>query len=611
MPLIRDEDIDEVRQRAEILDIISAQVQLKKAGRTYKGLCPFHHEKTPSFIVNQERQTFHCFGCGEGGNVITFVMKTENLDFPEAVKALADRIGYTLRYVDGPSIRKPEEGKQTRAYAANDVALDFFIGSLLKTQEGHRGLEYLTGRGFDKDIINRFKLGYAPDAWEGLAKHAAAKGFKNQELLEAGLVVRSEKSPDRVYDRFRGRVIFPIFDLTDKVIGFGGRVLGDGNPKYLNSPETPVFHKGRALYALNWAKEAIKQEKEAVIVEGYTDVIALMARGVGNVVATLGTALGADHLKLLSRYTNKVIFVFDADEAGRKAAERGLELMKDFYLGPEYRRFVELTESRHLDLFVATLPPGLDPADFAGKKGGEEFKKLLLESSPLVDFCIETVFTGADTKSVVGKMKTAAQAIEIIAVLPSPVAREEYLKSVADRLGLSYETLFEEYKKYAEKRAPVRGRATAAVPAKKDPARNVEREVLKLILQQPERLAKVLESVGPQHFTHADLRSVFEAIKDEYERNGTVDAGSLVDKLGEPGDKQAVTALTAEAITATDIDTFAKDLIKRIKEFEIARRINILKAELQRVDPALDTAAYDELFSRLLQLEAERRETLR
>ncbi|MFA5866448.1 MAG: DNA primase [Actinomycetota bacterium] len=609
MPLIRDEDIDEVRQRADIVDIISAQVQLKKAGRTFKGLCPFHDEKTPSFVVNPDRQTYHCFGCGEGGNVISFVMKTENLDFPEAVKTLADRVGYTLHFVEGTPGRKADEGKQARTYAANAAALAFFSGAL-KKPSGKKALGYLAGRGFGPSVIDRFKLGFAPDEWEAFAKFAAAKGFKTNELMDAGLVVRSEKNPDRAYDRFRGRVIFPILDLTDKIIGFGGRIIEEGTPKYLNSPETPVFHKSRALYALNWSKDSIKKEKEAIIVEGYTDVIALMDKGVENVVATLGTALGADHLKLLARYTHRVVFVFDADEAGRKAAERGLDLMREFYLGPEFRRFAELTESRHLDMFVAALPPGSDPAEFVTEKGAEEFKALIKSAKPLVDFCLNSVFVGADTKTVAGMQKTAARAMEIIAVLPSPVAREEYLKRVADFLGLSYESLFDEFKKYSRQKEPVRGQAPAATPAKRDPARNVEREVLKLTLQYPERSGQILENLSAEHFSHPDLRSVYELIKEEYAGQGGVDAGRLVGRLSDEGDRQTVTALSTEDIKTNDIERFSADIMMRIKEFEIARRINTLKAEMQKVDSALDAARHDELFSRLLKLEAERREIL-
>jgi DNA primase len=610
LPLIRDEDIDEVRQRADIIDIISPVVQLKKTGRTFKGLCPFHDEKTPSFVVNPDRQTYHCFGCGEGGNIISFVMKTENLDFPDAVKALADRIGYTLHYVEGTSGRKTDDGKQARTYAANAAALAFFASSLKKDQAGKKALEYLKSRGFELPVIDRFKLGYAPDEWEAFAKYASSKGFKPSELLDAGLVVKSDKKPDHVYDRFRGRVIFPIFDLTDKIIGFGGRIIGEGTPKYLNSPETPVFHKSRALYALNWSKDAIKEQKEAIIVEGYTDVIALMDNGVENVVATLGTALGAEHLKLLARYTHRVVFVFDADEAGRKAAERGLELMREFYIGPEFRRFAELTESRHLDMFVAALPPGSDPADFTKEKGGDEFKALIKNAKPLVDFCLNSAFIGADIKTVTGKQKTAARAMEIIAVLPSSVAREEYLKRVADYLGLSYESVFDEFKKYVSKKEPVRGQAPAATPARRDPARNVEREALKLMLQHPDRLGHILGNVSPEHFSHPDLRSVYELIKEEYAAKGSVDPGGLINKLTEESDRQTVTALSTEDIRTNDIERFSSDIIKRIKEFEVARRINILKAEMQKVDSAIDPAGHDELFSRLLKLEAERREIL-
>lgn len=609
MPLIKDEDIDEVRQRADILDVVSGQVNLKRAGRLYKGLCPFHDEKTPSFTVNPERQTYHCFGCGEGGNVISFVMKTENLDFPEAVQALAERVGFTLRYERGNKVGREPAGHQARVYAANDAALKFFQHTLLETEEGKRGRDYLSRRGYDEPIIARFQLGYAPDAWEALSEYAGNQGFQRGEMLEAGLAVKSEKNPNRSYDRFRGRVIFPIFDLQDKTIGFGGRVLDDSTPKYLNSPETPVFHKSRALYALNWAKDAIKQAEEAVIVEGYTDVISLMQAGVTNVVATLGTALGSDHLKLLSRFTHRVVLVFDADEAGQKAAARGLELMREFYLGPEYRKFDEFAQTRHLDLYVATLPAGQDPADFVAGQGGDAFKKLLAKAKPLVDFCLNTAFAAGDRKTASGRQKIASRAVEIIAILPSPVAREQYLKAVADHLQTSYEALFDEFSKYAARKEPARSKTATSAQPKNDPARNAETTTIKFILQSG-RGAELLAALQPEHFSQPDMRSVFQRLKTDYDRRGRLDPAALLETLEDDNEKRLVTAMTAEPATAGDEARLLDDLLRRIKELEIARRINIVKAEMQNVDPAAEPARHDELFGRLLELEAERREIL-
>lgn len=608
MPLIKDEDIEQVRERADIVDIISTQVNLRKTGRVYKGLCPFHQEKTPSFTVNAERQTYHCFGCGEGGNVISYIMKTENMDFPDAVKALADRIGYTLHYVEGTPAKKESDGRQARVFKANQTALEFFRGSLTKAEGGKIGLEYFSDRGFSAGIVDEFKLGFAPETWDAFLNYATKKGFKQSELLEAGLVVRSEKNPNRCYDRFRGRVIFPIFDLQDRVIGFGGRVLGEGTPKYLNSPETPVFHKSHALYALNWAKDAIKEAGEAVIVEGYTDVIGLMAAGVRNVVATLGTALGADHLKLLSRYTNRVVFVFDADEAGRKAASRGLELMREFYLGPEFRKFTEFTDSRHLDLFVSTLPQGMDPADFAAARGGDEFKALLKKAVPLVDFCLNSVFAAGDLSTIGGKQKTGALAMEVISILPSSVAREAYLKRLADRLGASYEALFDEFQKFIGRKSFAERPVQAAPTAGRDPARDVEREVLRFVLQVPDA-TDVLELVCSEHFSHPELLDLFNVLCADNKKHGAIDPARLAGSLTGPA-AQLLTALTSEQINAADMGRYKKDLLKRLKEFEVARRINTLKAQMQNVDPATDSAGHDELFGQLLELEAERRRIL-
>lgn len=602
---IRDEDIDEVRERADLVEVISAHVQLKKAGRLFKGLCPFHHEKTPSFMVDPDKQLYHCFGCGRGGNAYNFLMEIENLDFPEAVKTLARRIGYNLRFEKISVEKRALLGKQTRLYNLNYLARQFYQNFLLSSNEGKKAYQYLKGRGYTDEIIKTFLLGYAPEGWELFTSYALKKAYKKEELLEAGLVVASEKKEGEVYDRFRGRVIFPILDLQGRTIGFGGRVLKEEQPKYLNSPETPIYHKGRVLYALNWAKPHVASSEKAIIVEGYTDVISLHQSGFKNTVATLGTALTADHLRLLSRFTKKVILVFDADVAGLLAAERGLAFVPDFYLSREYNSILDLVEKRHLDIEVAVLPKGSDPADFVSKQEPAKFKDLLSKSLPMVDFSISAALAAHDISTIEGRKKAASMIIDIVAPLPSAVAQEEYLKRTADELKISYDTLFLEFRR---KRPTAPTKLTTERTARPDPAQRVEEEALKVMLQFPGISSTLLTELGSSHFTLAQHQSLFALLKDQFNKEGTVSSRDLLDKISDEEIRRLATRLAISSIVSEDKAKYGQEILIRIKEFELRRRISKLKEEMQKINPEKEPQKYDGLFEELLTLEAARRE---
>ncbi len=609
MALIREEDIDEVRDRVDIVDIISSYVQLKKAGRLFKGLCPFHNEKTPSFTVDPEKQLFHCFGCGEGGNIYTFVMKTERMDFPDAVRYLADRAGYTLRIEEKTRDRQADQSKLARLYDLNKRAMEYFEKTI-ETQQGEAARNYLKKRGYGEEVRKRFSLGLSPSGWDDLTKKARAQGTSEQDLIEAGISVRNESDRRRVYDRFRDRLMFPIFDAQERVIGFGGRVLTDETPKYLNTPETPIFHKGKTLYALNWAKKAITDTSEAIVVEGYTDVITLHEAGINNAVATLGTALTADHLRLLARFARRIVLVFDSDIAGEKAVERGAELAAEFFLGAEYKPLLEIVDKRHLDLFVASLPAGKDPADYVAENGPDDLKKLVEEAELLVDFTLKAVVRKEQLETISDKQAAAARAMDIIAVLPSEMARENYLKVVAEMLDISYRALFADFARIQRSKTGYRKASspTASSRVPVNPEERLELEVLRLCLKYPEKAAYFARELGSKHFTNDLNQRLFLVFSDAIEKNRTVDAAALIDTAEDEKLRSMVSFLATEDFEVDDIEKYSTELSKRMKEFELRRRINRLKGELNGINPEQDPTRYDQLFEQLLELEVQRRE---
>ena len=412
--------LDELVARSDIVDVVSDYVTLTPKGGSYWGLCPFHGEKTASFHVLPDRQLYHCFGCGKGGGVISFVMELENLPYVDAVRLLAKRAGmeFPERDMDESSRRK-----RAKLLALNKEAARFFH-SQLHSPIGREGLEYLRGRGLSKGIMTRFGLGFAPESWDSLIKAMAQKGFDKGALLDAGLAVSSQKGG--IYDRFRNRVMFPIIDLRGDVIGFGGRVLGDATPKYLNSPDSPVFNKSRNLFALNLAKTT--KQGRIVLTEGYMDTISLYQAGFDCAVASLGTALTADHAKLLSRFTKEVVICYDADTAGIQAANRAIPLL----------------EKTGLKVRVLRVTGAKDPDEFIRKFGPDAFSRLLDQSESHVEYNLRQIQSQYDLSDPVQKTEFARAAAEMLAALDSPVEREVYAGQVAELTGIGKPALLQE-----------------------------------------------------------------------------------------------------------------------------------------------------------------------
>ena len=412
------EIIDQVRQAADIIDIASQYTTLRRRGRKHVGLCPFHSEKDPSFTVDSEKQLFHCFGCGVGGDVFTLVMEKENLTFPEALNHLAERYHIPLPQKTklSPELQKLEE----KVYKVNETALAFFRRNLFQKGEGEAALVYLKKRNLDDDTIEALKVGYAPNSWNALLGYFQGRGAEPALLEKAGLVLPGQKKPE-YYDRFRGRVIFPIFGLTGKVVAFGGRTITDADPKYLNSPDTLVYSKGKILYGLNWTKEAVREAGELILVEGYTDFASLYQAGVRNVAASLGTALTTDQVYQAHRFAAKIIINYDGDRAGKAATSRGIPLCFEIGKQPE----------------VLVLPENLDPDGFIRKHGAKAYLQLKKSRSvPLIKFMIDLQIPNLASQSREEKISVAKRIIDIILINPDTISGSEYLRQLCEYLDL-------------------------------------------------------------------------------------------------------------------------------------------------------------------------------
>ncbi|MDQ7728765.1 DNA primase [Halomonas sp. SpR8] len=419
--------IDDLLGRVDVVEVVGERVQLKKAGRNYSGLCPFHQEKTPSFTVSADKQFYHCFGCGANGNALRFLMEYDKLPFPEAVEQLAGRLGIEVPR-EGADDPRAQQREKMRKEGVNllELAASFYR-ERLKMQEGQPAQRYLSGRGLSGDVIKTYGIGYAPAGWEALKQHLSERGIGEPVQVEYGLLIHREDT-GRTYDRFRDRVMFPIRDLRGRTIAFGGRVMGDDQPKYLNSPETPVFHKGRELYGLYEARQVSSKLEQLVMVEGYMDVVALAQYGIHNAVATLGTATTEDHLTRLFRLVSRVVFCFDGDRAGRQAASRALETALPQMIDGREARF----------LF---LPEGDDPDTLVRREGAQAFQDRVTCAMPLSEFLFEQAAQGRDLNTVEGRERFASQVLEALNKVPEGMLKSLLLESLAQRSGLAQEQL--------------------------------------------------------------------------------------------------------------------------------------------------------------------------
>jgi len=593
---IHDEDVAAVRDRSRIDEVVRDYVTLKPAGGgSLKGICPFHDEKSPSFHVTPSKGLWFCFGCNEGGDTVNFLQKVDHLSFTEAIEKLAGKLGMNLRYVaSGSSSAKPV-GNRTRLIEANRLAEKFYQAQL-DTKAAEIGREFLQSRGFDKAAATKFGVGYAPDEWGSLTEHLRANGFTDEELKTAGLAIDGQRG---IYDRFRGRLIWPIRDSSGDTIGFGARKLKDNDdgPKYLNTPETPLYKKSQVLYGIDLARKEIARRRQAVIVEGYTDVMAAHLSGVETAVATCGTAFGEDHVRILRRLLmdqeelrGEVIFTFDGDAAGQKAALKAFELD------------AQITSQT----FVAIEPTGLDPCDLRLQRGPEAVRELVARRIPLFEFAIKSNIAQYPIESPEGRVAATRSVAPLIAGIKDPALRPEYLRLTAGWIGVEPAAL-----KDAIGKKP-KAAAEAVLPSVDllDPVVRVEREALKLALQHPELLPDWFAALEQSSFATAQHQAVFLAIM---HASTSADLhAQVLSAAGEPELENLIRALLVEPIQTSEeqLERYAKAVYARVMELDATRQIADLKRTLQRLNPVDEQAKYDKMFAELVALEQHRR-TLR
>lgn len=593
MARINQDDIDALRDKADIVEVVSGYTSLKRSGgTTFKGLCPFHSEKTPSFTVDTARNLFHCFGCQEGGNIYQFVEKMENLPFPEAVEWLARREGFDLRYEEMKPGERKAHGLRMRLIEANAEAARFFHSALLDTPEAADARRYLDSRGFGKEVAERWQLGYAPGR-DALCRHLLKKGFTNDEITQADLGRVSDRNRS-LYDFFRERITFPTWNLQGDVVGFGARLMRGDGPKYLNTSETPVFSKSKVMYGLNKAKSAIARG-EAIVVEGYTDVIALHEAGIEEAVATNGVALGESHFELLKKFSSRAVLMFDADDAGKGATERGFGI---------HHRI-------GLEVLVAPLPSGRDPADVVREGGREGIQTVVDGAQPLLRFKLEQTVGRMRLDTPEARSSAVREAVKVLGLHPDPVARHEYAFMAAGLIGVDAEVIQRALGEQRPGTFDENGGTGASNGDRRFPGHvKVEREALMLLLTHPEPTRAWWQRIGEDEFTSAARRELYSAAVSMAPQSGLGDVAATVS----PEARSLLTEITVGIQTDSSegsIDERVDEVFGRLRLFRLERVIRSISSALQDVNPLDDPGRHDALFTELVGLQAERRDLLR
>lgn len=580
------DDIDAVRERTDLVELAAEVTKVKRSGRSTMAVCPFHSEKTPSLSIDGARGLYHCFGCGKSGDVFRWVQETQSVDFAGAVELLARRAGVTLT-VDPDAAKRRSE--RERLIDATSIAVEFYTQRLKSAPDAGSARSYLRSRGYDGDVVDQFSLGYSPEGWEELVKHLRDRGIRDDTMAKAGLA--SGTSRGGVVDRFRGRVMFPIFDLRGDAVGFGARVLDGDGPKYLNSPETAIYHKSRLLYGLNWAKSDIVRRDTSVVVEGYTDVIAMHRADMPIAVATCGTALGEDHLDLLRRFSERVVLAFDADEAGAGAALRGFER----------------SVPGDLDLRVAVLPEGKDPADVVAAGDIEVLVTAVAESLPLLQVRIDAELARFDLDEPEARAKAVKAAASVIALHPDAITRHEYANGVSRKTGVETrfidEAIAETRRRSSSKRRHESEPTVAAASVEHVGSYKVELELLRAMLANDERLTSLNVTVS----LFADPQTV-EAFPTVEALLDGLDPGAIPDLGATIGSDDSPQAELLRAL-ALDVRPVANpiELVDKLDVMRIDAEIAGITRALQTMDRDADEQGYSEMLQRLVALEKQKR----
>ncbi len=568
------EIVDQVRQTANIVDIASQYTTLKRRGRRHVGLCPFHSEKDPSFTVDDEKQLFHCFGCGMGGDIFTLVMEKENLSFPEALRFLAEK--YNIPLPQKRQLSAQQQKLEEKIDKINQSALAFFKKNLFNTREGKEALHYLKKRNISEEIIQALKIGYALNSWDSLLSFFRGKNVSPLDLEKAGLVILRQKK-EGYYDRFRGRIIFPIFNLTGKVIAFGGRTILDDDPKYLNSPDTPVYSKGKMLYGLNFCREAIREKGEVILVEGYTDFVSLYKTGIRNIAASLGTSLTPDQVILAKKFAPRLVVGYDADSAGKKAAVRAISLC--FENGVEIK--------------VLNLPPKMDPDSFIRQHGPEAFKDLVEKSTPglklLIDFHLLEEKRGTPEE----KSKVVRSVVEEIGKIPDRVVRSEYLKKASEYLDVEEEVL----------RSVTRQKSIKGESTERKSFYLAEKRLLQILMGDKLIAPYVYSEMKEEDFRELQSEPIFRVLSDSFKNGKNLDFYEITEKI----DQSLMSCLSEILMEKEQSPTLeeALDCLFTLRKLSLEKRVKKLKTEIARLEKQGEREKLRSLLNQRLDLAKE------
>lgn len=577
--------IDKLRSEADIASVISEYVPLKKKGRNYWGCCPFHHEKTASFSVTPDKGFFYCFGCQAGGNVFNFLMRVENIGFYDAVKLLAGKLHIPLPEREKSEADRLREKETAKLYNVNELARDFFHACLTKTAYGKPALEYLTARGIDSATIERYKIGFAPQSWDKLSNAFLERGIEADTLLKAGLSA-ARTAGGGLYDRFRNRIMFPICDARSRVVGFGGRVMDGSEPKYLNSPETPVFNKKHVLYGFDQAHRAIRETGKAVVVEGYMDLIAAQTAGYPNVVASLGTAFTAEQAKLILRHASEIMFAYDSDAAGQNATLRALETAKA--LGAAVK--------------IVAIPDGKDPDEFIRKHGTAAFGQLINQALGLVDYQIRRLLSSVDYSGLEGKLTIIAQAMPVLATSDNDVEINTHITRLSDTLAVDEGAIRSEFRKFAHIHkkdknvkignniniAKMSGRPVAA-------AISAEQQIIRLMCHDSSIIPYVRAELSEFDFRDQARQEIINSLFNAYNMKNTVDPAVVATVMSEAAGNELSHIMLTDNPQGGDVTKIVEDCLRIIRLTRLNEQYEQQRIKVEELERVGDSRCLQEL----------------
>lgn len=583
-----EEFISDLRNRADIVTVINEHIPLKKQGRNYIGLCPFHAEKTPSFVVSPEKQIYHCFGCGKGGNVFSFIMDKNTLTFPETIEYLAQKVGLALPEINTSPERKKEDLARKKYYRINELTAEYYRRILFEPA-GKEALHYLLTRGLKPEAIEKFILGYAPQGWDSLILYLRKHGFDIADMLKAGVVVKTQK--ENTIDRFRKRIIFPINDEFGRTIGFGGRVLDDSLPKYLNSPDTPLFSKGKHLYGLHVTKGSIREKDHVIIMEGYMDVITSWQHGIDNVAGTLGTALTPEQVRLIMKYTYHAHICFDADTAGEKAALRGLDILR----------------KQGCDVSVITIPGSKDPDEFIRKEGAKNFAAVLKNAQSLFEYKLGRRMKNKDMHSVPERIKIVQNMIPDILDTKSPIARQANIQLLAEKLIFPESAIHAEIKKTIQNQGKETAPKQVSPPNVLSAIDRAQRIILRMASESPESFAEIERMGGSDLCKDASVRGVYGLIARIISAGDMVEADKLISLLDDPEEQELVAEIFMDEELPEEKARIYQDCLLLLRNEWIHRRIELNSTKMSEFENKGEATKAMELMVEIQELVKEKK----